>query len=515
MKSPNNITKNKQLFINIIASFVSFGVGMGINFFLSPYIIENVGTEAYGFVQLANNFITYFPILTIALNSMSSRFISVSYFKDDILSANEYFSSTFFSNLIISICFIPILVIGIWKLDGLIEISPELVGDVKMLMFFMASNFILSLLSTNLGISYYVKNELYISSIIGIVFNILRAILLLLLFSLCESRIMYIGLVTFIITCFSQIVNLEFKKRMIPELSIKKKYYNWKKVKEMISSGIWNTITRLGSLLSEGLDLLITNICISATDMGVLAIAKTIPNMINNILNNMITTFMPNLTELYAKGKSDELVKSIKQSMKIIGMIINIPIAILIAYGNIFFSLWVPSQDAQLLQILSVITIFPWAIMGQATIIHNIFTVLNKIKVNSLLVCFTGLLNVLVVFILLKTTSLGLFAVAGVSTIFSIIRNVCYTVPFGAIYIEKKWNTFFPEIIKSIISVCIISAVGCVMKSFMVNYSWINLIIFALITAIIGLLFNYNIVLNKEDRNLIKNVFLKKIKRGV
>ena len=91
MKSPNNITKNKQLFINIIASFVSFGVGMGINFFLSPYIIENVGTEAYGFVQLANNFITYFSILTIALNSMSSRFISVSYFKDDILSANEYF----------------------------------------------------------------------------------------------------------------------------------------------------------------------------------------------------------------------------------------------------------------------------------------------------------------------------------------------------------------------------------------------------------------------------------------
>ena len=249
--------------------------------------------------------------------------------------------------------------------------------------------------------------------------------------------------------------------------------------------------------------------------MGILAIAKTIPNMINGILNTMIATFMPNLTELYAKEKTDELVISIKQSMKIIGMIINIPIAILIAYGDILFSLWFPTQDAELLQVLSIITIFPWAVMGQATIIHNIFTVLNKIKVNSLLVCFTGLLNVLVVFILLKTTSLGLFAVAGVSTIFSIIRNMCYTVPFGAIYIGKKWNTFFPEIIKSIGSVCVISIIGYILKIFIVKYSWLSLIEFSIITAIIGFMFNYNIVLNKEDRKLIKNIFFKKIKRGV
>ena len=511
----NSISKSKQLLINIIASFVAFGVSMGINFFLSPYIVKTVGTEAYGFVQLANNFINYFSILTIALNSMSSRFISVSYFKNDLLEANEYFSSTFFSNLIISICLIPILIFLIINLEIFIKVSPNLSNDVKILMAFMMFNFLIGLLATNLSISYYVKNKLYISSLINIAGYIIRAVLLYILFAFCKSSIIYVGIVTFIVTCFTQIMNIYFTKKMIPELKIKKKYFNLNKVKEMISSGIWNTITRLGSLLSEGLDLLITNICINATEMGILAIAKTIPNMINGILNTMIATFMPNLTELYAKEKTDELVSSIKQSMKIIGMIINIPIAILIAYGNILFSLWFPTQDAELLQVLSIITIFPWAVMGQATIIHNIFTVLNKIKVNSLLVCFTGLLNVLVVFILLKTTSLGLFAVAGVSTIFSIIRNMCYTVPFGAIYIEKKWNTFFPEIIKSIGSVCVISIIGYILKIFIVKYSWLSLIEFSIITAIIGFMFNYNIVLNKEDRKLIKNIFLKKIKRGV
>lgn len=513
MSNSEDISKNRQLMINIVASFVAFGVSMGINFFLSPYIVETVGAEAYGFVQLANNLITYFSILTIALNSMSSRFISISYFKNNINEANEYYSSTFFSNLIICAFFIPILIIGIGNIEKFINISNELTSDVKILLLFMAANFILGLMATNLSISYYVKNKLYISSIVNIIGYVIRAILLYILFAFCKSSIVYVGLVTFIVTCYTQVMNLYYKKKMISELQVKLKYFRFNKVKEMILSGIWNTITRLGSLLSEGLDLMIANIFINPTDMGILAIAKTVPGMINNILNTMISTFMPNITELYAKNKSDELAKSIKQSMKIIGMIINIPIAILIAYGDILFSLWFPTQNAQLLQILSIITIFPWAIIGQATIIHNIFTVLNKIKINSILVCFTGIVNVVVVFILLKTTSLGLFAVAGVSTVINILRNLIYTVPFGAIYINKKWHTFFPEILKSSCSVLFISAIGIFIKGFMDEYSWSNLIIFSVFTALIGFILNYFISLNKEDRLLIQNIFKRKLNK--
>ena len=235
----NSISKSKQLLINIIASFVAFGVSMGINFFLSPYIVKTVGTEAYGFVQLANNFINYFSILTIALNSMSSRFISVSYFKNDLLEANEYFSSTFFSNLIISICLIPILIFLIINLEIFIKVSPNLSNDVKILMAFMMFNFLIGLLATNLSISYYVKNKLYISSLINIAGYIIRAVLLYILFAFCKSSIIYVGIVTFIVTCFTQIMNIYFTKKMIPELKIKKKYFNLNKVKEMISSGIW------------------------------------------------------------------------------------------------------------------------------------------------------------------------------------------------------------------------------------------------------------------------------------
>lgn len=497
------MNKNKQLAINMTASFIAFAVSIGINFFLSPYIVENVGTEAYGFVQLSNNLVSYFSVLTIALNSMSSRFISVAYFRDDVRAANEYYSSTFFSNVILCVIFTPVLLAGILKADSFMNITPELVMDVKILLAFMAVNFLLGLLGTNLGVSFYVKNKLYLTSIINTAGNLLRAVLYLILFSACTPYVAYIGGVTFFITVFLQSCNIYYKKKLIPELKIKRSFFQWEKVKQLIFSGIWNTVTRMGVLLQEGLDLLITNLMISAADMGVLAIAKTIPNLINNILNAMISTFMPNLTELYATSQFEELKKDIKQSMKIIGMIINIPIALLIGFGDTLFSLWFPTQDARLLQILSVLTVLPWAVMGPATIIHNIFTVVNKIKVNAVLVCITGVLSVAIVYILLSTTSLGLFAVAGVSSILSVIRNLAYTVPFGAIYIHCPWYTYFPEIGKSVLAILFISAVSYVLKGFIGTPSWIMLILFGAAAGIIGLLFNYFIVLNREDRSVI------------
>ena len=67
----------KSISINFIASMIVFAINLGISFFLTPFVTKRIGTEAYGFVSLANNFVNYATLITIALNSMSGRFVSV------------------------------------------------------------------------------------------------------------------------------------------------------------------------------------------------------------------------------------------------------------------------------------------------------------------------------------------------------------------------------------------------------------------------------------------------------
>ena len=97
----------KRLAINMVATIVAFVVNMGISFFLSPYVIEHVGVDAYGFVSLANNFVNYASIITLALNSMAGRFITIAIHKGNKEEANKYFNSVLLANIII--CFVLLI----------------------------------------------------------------------------------------------------------------------------------------------------------------------------------------------------------------------------------------------------------------------------------------------------------------------------------------------------------------------------------------------------------------------
>ena len=93
----------KTLSINLVASFIVTGVNVCVNLFIMPYIVNNTGSEAYGFVSLANNIVNYATIITVALNSVSSRFIALAFHKGHQKEANEYFNSVLWSDIIICI----------------------------------------------------------------------------------------------------------------------------------------------------------------------------------------------------------------------------------------------------------------------------------------------------------------------------------------------------------------------------------------------------------------------------
>ena len=70
--------KNKRAtLINIFAALITLGVQMFISFWLSPFVVGKLGEEAYGFINLANNFVSYASLVSVAINSMACRYISV------------------------------------------------------------------------------------------------------------------------------------------------------------------------------------------------------------------------------------------------------------------------------------------------------------------------------------------------------------------------------------------------------------------------------------------------------
>ena len=89
--------------INIGAAILSFGMGLLIRFIATPYIVSRLGAESYGFVGVSANILGVVSLLTVAVNSLSNRFIAVEYQSGRIGEAKSYYSSLIFANIVLSL----------------------------------------------------------------------------------------------------------------------------------------------------------------------------------------------------------------------------------------------------------------------------------------------------------------------------------------------------------------------------------------------------------------------------
>lgn len=499
---------NKRLAINMIATLFSFCVTMGINFILSPFIISTVGKEAYGFVGLANNFISYAQLVTLALNSMAGRFITIKIHQGDTEGANKYFTSVVVANIFTAIVLMIPAVLIVLNLNQIINIPQNILSDVRILWGLVFLNFLIGLVLTTFNVATFVKNRLDLSSIRDIQSNVLRVIILIVAFSFFKPSIWYIGLASILCTIFVGGCNIYYKIKLLPNIKVRMKYFDIKVIIELLHSGIWHVIVKLGQILSDGLDLLISNLFINSAAMGILAIAKTVPNAIFSLLCTISGVFSPQITIQYAKGDKELLIDEIVKSMKFTGFFANIPLSFLISAGLIFYQLWVPMENTTFIQTLSILTVIGVFIQGVINPLFGIFTVTNKVKLHSFVIVLIGILNALFVLILLKTTNLGVLAVAGVSSTTNILRDLLYTPMYSAYCLNIPIGTFYRPIIRYLISTIIMIITFSFLIQFVSTVSWKILILLVICFGIIGGLINYVIMFEKKERNVFNNIIV-------
>lgn len=505
----------KSLVINMIASIVTFLINGGVSFLLTPYLVHLLGNEAYGFIGLSNDFVSYASILTISLNSMAARFITIEMHKKNTDKANIYFNSVLIANIIMAIALAIISAIVVINLNKIINISPQLVGDVKITFALSFINFIIGILISVFGIATFVKNRLDITSIRNIITNILRVIVIIVLFNMFKPRLFYILIAALVSTVVIAFTDIYFTKRLLPELKLKIQMFKLKAIKVLISSGIWNSINSLSSVLLTGVDLVIANIFIGGEEMGILSIAKTIPTQIVILLSTISSVFVPHFTALYAENDINGLVKEVKFSMKVLTFIMTVPITGFIVFGTEFYSLWMPEKpvnEIQMIQILSVLTLLPNIISSYIFTLYSINTVTNKLKVPVTLTLVLSIISTIIVFILLKTTNLGIYAIAGVSSIIMLLRVIFFVPIYAACNLKVKKRTFYKTLLKSLLCFVLLFILYIIVKCNIKINTWLQLFGIGIILGLIGYGLNVVIIFTKAERNKIANIIKNKIK---
>ena len=493
--------KRKALSINIIFNLANTVVNLLYSFFITPIVTEHVGTAAYGYISLANNFTSYMSIVTIAINSMAYRFIMVNYYKKKFDDSSKYFSSVVFANMFFSIAMTVPLFFFVLFLNNFIRIDANLVFDVKLLFGLIFINFLFSIITSIYNACFYITNKLYLDSLKNILGNILRVVLIFLLFFAIGYRVYIVGVGALISTAVYYLFSAFFKKKLTPEVKCKLSFFSGVYLKQLLILGVWDSITQLTLVLNDGLDLLLCNLFISSETMGMLSIAKAIPTIILTIATSLSNIFLPDLTKHYSADDQKGFKTTLDRGIKIIMFLLTILYAGFTVFGQDFFRLWLPTKDSELLYRLAIVSILGLYCTLATTPVLIVFVLTKKVKLNAFVSLGVSFTNVGLVFLLLRFSNLGVYAIAGVSSITTLLRYIFWTYPYASKCISEKWHYFYRYPLRNLLSL-VISIVLCLgVKKFFDIHSWLSFLLCCSIAGTFLIISNLFTCFDKETRN--------------
>lgn len=506
--------KAKRLLITLLSSGLATVMSFAVSFFLTPFITNSLGAEAYGFVTLAKNFVSYAVIISTALDSYATRYIAMEYHKGNFAMANRYVSSVFYGDFILASILLVIGIVFTAFMDHFLIIAPELVSSVKLLFVLVFVNFFFTAIKPAFNSTAYIKNRLDITGFVRVLGYIIEVVIYLVVFRLFPAQVWYVGAVMLVVTSINLIAGIWMFRRMTPELGVNRKQFSLNAVKKLVGNGIWNSVNSLGVTLNSGLDLLVSNLLLTNLQMGQIAITKTISSIFSALEAMICQPFQPLMIKSYSENNTSRLMEELKVSVKVSGFVSGVAFAGFFSLGRLFYQLWLPGQDTELLYLLTLLTILAFVTEGPIHPLYYIYTLTVKNKVPCVITLICGALNVAGKFLLVHYTDMGIYAIVITTTITTFITSVITNPPYMAHCLKLKWYAFYPVLGITVIGILAMSGLFWLIVQAVNPAGWIGLGLTAILLAFIGFLVYFVLVFSVKERKMLVNILKHKVNKN-
>lgn len=253
-----------------------------------------------------------------------------------------------------------------------------------------------SLIGTVYTAAAFTTGEMHYNSIVQIVSNVIKSILIFTLFSFLPAKVYYLSLATLIAGIVNSLGKLQSYQKIVCDFDIDKNYFDFGKLKVLLKSGFWVLISNISNLLLNGLDLLFSNWFISSAIMGRLSLAKQIPLALSNALGVFSNIFSSALTKVFASDGNNKLIYEANSQLKILTMFFTVPYAGIIVFGYDFLKLWLSDTSYTRTQfveiyILMILVLLDIIISTYMYSIHSIFIAIDKVRIYSVVLLVSSI----------------------------------------------------------------------------------------------------------------------------
>lgn len=512
--APLDIKFTQRFSTNILSNIVYFIMSIIIGLFLVPFFLDALGTSAYGLIPLATSITSYVTLVIDSLNTSISRYLTIDLQRANIEQANQTFNTALFSTLVIILLLIPVALAAAWFAPVFFNIGYQSATDVFLLFAFIFGSVLIRAWSSNFMVILFAYNKLDLQNYINCANLLIQVILVVVLFMYLGPSLVLVGFSYLGAAITAIILAFILSKRTCPDLRISPALFARSRIMEIGGMSAWVLINTISWLLNTHVALIIVNKLFGDVSGGEYSLVVLWSTLLIGIAALVTNVFTPMTYSYYAKQDREGLIRFTSMAIKIVGLFMALPIALVCIFSAQLLTMWVGAEFSHLAPLIW-ICVVPVILPIMVSCISPLIVAYNRVRSLVILTLPMGILNVILALLLPNIFGIGMYGVALAGLITIVLRHGVIVPLFISNVIQIPIFTYLKKMLYGLGGIIVLLIVGIALLSVVTITTLPMLILGGCVISAAYLLFVLNVVIRHEERILIRSCLPKICQRKV
>lgn len=503
--------RTKRIAKNTLMLYVRMLFMMFLGLYTSRIVLQALGEGDYGVYNVVGGVVAMFAMISGALNSAVSRFITFEMGKGSEAQLNKVYSTAVTIQLILAAVVVAIAEpVGLWFIDNEMTIDPSRIPAARMVLHFSILAFVINLMSVPQMASITAHEKMSAYAAIGIMDGSLRFVTAILVKNSTGDRLIYYAALMALTVLVVRTAYGIYCRRNFEECRYRP-VFDRPLMKEMFSFAGWNFIgVTAGVLRDHGGNILVNVFSGSVAVNAARGVALQLSNAVQSFVTNFMTAVNPQITKSYAAGEKEYMFSLMRKSSRMAYYLLFI-IALPVLFNmEALLDLWLDEVPEMSVSFARLFLILALSESLSGPLMTGMLAT-GKVRNYQIFVGGLIMLNFPISYLFLK---LG-FGPEVTVIVAIVISQLCL---FARLYMLKKAidfpvKQFFARVYLNILKVTVVS--GAVASTLMIigEGSWIGFVLRVTVCVLCAGLSVFFIGCSRAERQEMVQMVLRRIRR--
>lgn len=294
------ITANKKIVKNTTYLYLRMFISMGITFYTSRVILENLGIEDYGIYNVVGGLAVLFSFLNNSLASSTQRYLTYALGQGDQVKVVEVFSASVTAHLGIAMAILfasePI---GLYLIYHKLDIPAEVVSSAMIVFQFSLLSCIISIINVPYNAALIADERFGYFAIVGLAEATLRLIVAYLII-LFPNRLQAYALLLSVVSLMTFSATRLYCRMELHGMVFRRKSIKRKLLKDLASFTGWHMVRNASMMGVTQANSILANVFGGPVASAAVGIYTQLTSGVNRFMSSVQSAFAPQITKSYS-----------------------------------------------------------------------------------------------------------------------------------------------------------------------------------------------------------------------